>query len=36
MVGANQKRYAPSVQSIKEHYFNKYRGKGGEHEDNEE
>ena len=36
MVGANQKRYAPSVQSIKEHYFAKYRGKGGEHEDNEE
>jgi len=28
--------YAPSVQSIKEHFFTKYRGKGGEHEDNEE
>ena len=36
MVGANQKRYAPSVQSIKEHFFTKYRGKGGEHEDNAE
>jgi len=24
------------VQSIKEHFFTKYRGKGGEHEDNAE
>ena len=36
MVGANQKRYKPSVQSIKEHYYAKYRGKGGEHEEDEE
>ena len=30
MVGANKKRFAPSVQAIKERYYKKFRGKSGE------
>ena len=30
MVGVNQKRYQPSLQHIKQHYYAKYRGKGVE------
>ena len=30
MVGANKKRFAPSVQAIKERYYQKFRGKSGE------
>ena len=29
MVGANKKRFAPSVQAIKERYYKKFRGKSG-------
>ena len=30
MVGANKKRFTPSVQAIKERYYKKFRGKSGE------
>lgn len=30
MVGANQKKFKPSVKAIKELYYQKFRGKGGE------
>ena len=30
MVGANQKKFKPSVKAIKELYYQKVRGKGGE------
>ena len=30
MVSANKKRFAPSVQAIKERYYKKFRGKSGE------
>ena len=33
MVGTNKSKFKPSVKAIKERYYSKFRGKGGEHED---
>ena len=30
MVGTNQNKFKPSVKAIKELYYQKFRGKGGE------
>ena len=33
MVGTNKSKFKPSVKEIKERYYSKFRGKGGEHEE---
>ena len=33
MVGTNKSKFMPSVKAIKERYYSKFRGKGGEHEE---
>ena len=32
MVGTNKSKFMPSVKEIKERYYFKFRGKGGEHD----
>ena len=33
MVGTNKSKFMPSVKEIKERYYFKFRGKGGEHDE---
>ena len=33
LVGTNKSKFMPSVKEIKECYYSKFRGKGGEHDE---
>ena len=33
MVGCNKSKFKPPLKAIKERYYSKFRGKGGEHEE---
>ena len=33
MVGTNKSKFKPPLKAIKERYYSKFRGKGGEHEE---